>query len=67
MITKVPSGRLYVFYNHNSDNHRSVKADNPPYKDGLCMRVDSIGYYVFKFSDDHGRTWSAQRYPIAVR
>jgi hypothetical protein len=67
VLTKVTSGRLYVFYNHNSDNHRTVKADNPPYKDGLCERVDSIGYYVFKFSDDHGRTWSAQRYPIAVR
>ncbi len=67
VITKVPSGRLYVFYNHNSDNQRAVKADNPPYEDGLCKRVDSIGSYVFKYSDDHGRTWSADRYPIDVR
>jgi|UniRef100_UPI0040492236 hypothetical protein len=67
VLTKVPSGRLYVFYNHNSDNQRAVKADNPPYENGLCMRVDSIGYYVFKFSDDHGRSWSANRYPIDVR
>ena len=25
-------------------------------------RVDSLGHYVFKYSDDDGRTWSAQRY-----
>lgn len=67
VITKVPSGRLYVFYNHNSENQRAVKADNPPYENGLCSRVDSLGSYVFKYSDDHGRTWSTQRYPIDVR
>jgi hypothetical protein len=67
VMLKVPSGRIYCFYNHNTDNLRAVKADNPPYSDGLCRRVDSLGYYVFKFSDDHGRTWSARRYPIPVR
>jgi len=67
VITKVPTGRLYVFYNHNSDNQRTVKADNPPYENGLCTRIDSQGYFVFKYSDDHGRTWSANRYPIDVR
>ena len=29
---------------------------------GVCKRVDSLGHFVFKYSDDHGRTWSAQRY-----
>ncbi len=67
VMLKVPSGRIYIFYNHNTDNLRKVKADNPPYKDGWCARVDSQGYFVFKYSDDHGRTWSAKRYPIPVR
>lgn len=64
---KVPSGRIYLFYNHNSDDHRYVKADEPPYKDGKCYRVDSQGYFVFKYTDDHGLTWSSQRYTIPVR
>lgn len=64
---KAPSGRIFVFYNHNTDNLRSVKGDNPPYKDGLVKRVDSQGYFVFKYSDDHGRSWSDKRYTIPVR
>jgi hypothetical protein len=67
VMFKVPSGRIYIFYNHNTDNLRKVKADNPPYKDGWCARVDSQGYFVFKYSDDHGKTWSDKRYPIPVR
>lgn len=64
---KAPGGRIYLFYNHNSDDRRFVKADDPPYQDGKCYRVDSQGYFVFKFSDDHGRTWSDKRYSIPVR
>lgn len=67
VLLKVPSGRVYVFYNHNTDNVRSVIADDPPYAGGLCERVDSLGYYVFKYSDDHGRTWSGERFPIPQR
>ena len=67
VLLKAPGGRIYCFYNHNTDNLRAVKADNPPYADGLCQRVDSRGYFVFKYSDDHGRTWSAERYPIPIR
>jgi len=29
--------------------------------------VDSLGHFVFKYSDDHGRSWSTRRYAIAVR
>jgi hypothetical protein len=58
---------VYCFYNHNTDNLREVKADDPPYADGYSQRVDSLGYYVFKYSDDHGRSWSARRYSIPVR
>lgn len=64
---KVPSGRIYLFYNHNSDDRRYVKADDPPYKNGKCYRVDSQGYFVFKTSDDHGRSWSSKRYNVPVR
>lgn len=67
VLLKVPSGRIYVFYNHNTNNVRRVKADQPEYPDGWCTRVDSLGYHVFKYSDDHGRTWSRERYPIPVR
>ncbi|MBI1353776.1 MAG: hypothetical protein GC160_05470 [Acidobacteria bacterium] len=57
---KVPSGRIYVFYNHNTDNLRQVQGD-----DGKPVRrVDSQGHFVFKYSDDHGRSWSARRYEI---
>ena len=67
VLLKVPSGRIYCFYNHNTDNLRAVIADDPPFKGGTCARVDSLGYFVFKYSDDHGRTWSAQRYNIPMR
>ncbi|MDA0710685.1 MAG: sialidase family protein, partial [bacterium] len=67
VMLKVPSGRIYAFYNHNSDNIRQVKADSPPYSDGFCRRVDSLGHFVFKYTDDHGVTWSAERYDVDVR
>lgn len=67
VMLKVPSGRIYCFYNHNTDNMREVIADDPPYKGGFCKRVDSLGYFVFKYSDDHGKTWSGQHYNIPVR
>ena len=67
VVLKVASGRIYVFYNHNSDNIRQVKATNPPYTSGYCDRVDSLGYFVFKYSDDGGLSWSDERYRIPVR
>jgi len=67
VLLKAPGGRLFCFYNHNTDDVRAVKADDPPYSGGLCPRVDSQGYFVFKFSDSCGKSWSAKRYPIPVR
>jgi hypothetical protein len=67
VMLKVPSGRVYIFYNHNTDNVRKAIADNPPFKDGNFSRMDSLGHFVFKYSDDHGRSWSAQRYDIPMR
>ncbi len=63
VLFKAPYGRIYCFYNHNTDNVREVRREDK----GVYKRVDSLGYYVFKTSDDHGRSWSSRRYPIAVR
>jgi len=49
-----PSGRVYAFYNYNGDRFQAPK------------RSDSLGWYVFKFSDDHGRSWSRQRYRLPM-
>ncbi len=63
MPLKVPSGRVYVFYNYNKGNIRSVHSNSATYS----KRVDTLGSYVFKFSDDNGRTWSPIRYEIPMR
>jgi hypothetical protein len=59
-----PKGRIYIFYNHNTDHVREVKTH-----DGTEAfdRVDSLGHFMFKYSDDHGRSWSERRYEIPVR
>jgi hypothetical protein len=67
VLVKVPSGRVYCFYNHNTDNRRWVTASDPPFPGGKCRRVDSLGCFVFKYSDDHGRAWSDRRFAIPVR
>ena len=67
VLLKVPSGRIYTFYNHNTDNLRRLKADKSAYKSGYTTRVDTQGYYVFKYTDDGGRTWSKKRFVIPVR
>lgn len=68
VLLKAPGGRIYIFYNHNTDNVRKVKADISEWSpNGYFNRVDSLGYFVFKYSDDHGKSWSQKRYPIPVR
>ena len=64
VMLKVPSGRVYIFYNHNTDRVPEVKRHDGK---GVFRRVDSLGHFVFKHSDDHGRTWSADRHDIPVR
>lgn len=63
VLLKTPGGRIYCFYNHNTDNIREVKREDG----GVYKRVDCVGHYVFKYSDDHGRSWSAKRYDVPVR
>ncbi len=73
VMLKVPpncplSGRIYIFYNHNTDNVREVIADvSESTPEGICRRVDSLGHFVFKFSDDGGKSWSPERYDIPQR
>ncbi|MDR1279198.1 MAG: glycoside hydrolase [Opitutaceae bacterium] len=63
VLLKTPGGRIYAFYNHNTDNVREVLREDG----GVYARVDSLGHHVFKYSDDHGRTWSARRYEVPIR
>jgi len=52
-------GRVYVFYTYNAKNMRSVI--------GGGRRVDTLGEYAFKYTDDGGKTWSRQRWFIPIR
>jgi hypothetical protein len=63
VLLKVPTGRVYCFYNHNTDRVEKVKREDG----GVFERVDSLGHYVFKYSDDHGRSWSEERYDVPIR
>ena len=64
MPLKVPGGRVYVFYTYNADNLRAVPAGN---SEKINRRVDTLGKYCYKFSDDGGRTWSRERFEIPTR
>jgi hypothetical protein len=55
-----PSGRVYVFYDYNGD-----RVDTLGERTGI--RADMLGWYVYKYSDDHGRTWSEKRWRLPVR
>lgn len=63
VLLKAASGRVYAFYNYNTQNVREVKAENGR----VYKRVDSLGDFVFRYSDDGGRTWSANRHTVPVR
>ena len=57
------SGRIYVLYTFNEGNLRSVlDNEGKPF-----YRVDAVGKFVFRYSDDRGLTWSANRFTIPIR
>jgi hypothetical protein len=58
------SGRVYVFYTYNRDNVRLVPNVASP---GIAKRVDTLGVWAFKYSDDRGKTWSNERFEIPLR
>jgi len=55
---KVPGGRVYGFYTYNGDNVHHLK--------GKPIRADVIGWYAYKYTDDGGRSWSAERYRLPM-
>jgi len=64
MPLRVPSsGRIYAFYTYNKENQREVQTVDQK----MIARVDSLGVFAYKYSDDRGRTWSEQRYEIPMR
>lgn len=64
MPLRVPeTGRIYAFYTYNKDNLREIATKDG----GTIRRVDSLGVYAYKYSDDCGRTWSDERYEIPMR
>lgn len=52
-------GRVYVFYTYNASTMRRVE--------GGGSRVDTLGKYAVKYTDDGGWTWSEERWYIPVR
>ena len=59
VLSVIPSGRIFCFYNHNTDDLKKEEL--------FGKRCDMGGHFVFKYSDDHGMSWSAVRYEIPVR
>lgn len=51
---KVPGGRIYVFYNYNKYGFKGVE--------GVMS-----GPFVYKYSDDNGKTWSENRFEVPIR
>lgn len=64
VMLKTTGRRIYIFYNHNTDRVKEVLFHD---RSGSFDRVDSLGHYVFRYSDDDGRSWSEKRYEIPVR
>jgi len=56
-----PSGRVYVFYDYNGDRVDRLPGGTKK------IRADTIGWYCYKYSDDHGRSWSERRYRLPMR
>src|SRR5262249_24090183 len=48
-----------AFYDYNGDDINSLN--------GKPARADMLGWYCYRYSDDHGRTWSAQRHRLPMR
>jgi len=53
-----PFGRIYVFYDYNGENINTLE--------GKPIQHNSeLGWYCYKYSDDHGVTWS-DRYKLPM-
>jgi hypothetical protein len=54
-----PGGRVYAFYDYNGDHVETLR--------GKRIRADMLGWYVYRYSDDNGRSWSPERYRLPMR
>ncbi len=54
-----PGGRVYAFYDYNGDRVSTLR--------GKPARADMLGWYVYRYSDDHGKSWSRERYRLPMR
>ncbi len=63
VLFRHPSGRIYCFYTFNKDGLREVETTSGK----ATPRVDTLGDYAFRYSDDHGKSWSEKRYSIPLR
>lgn len=54
-----PGGRVYAFYDYNGDRVETLR--------GKRIRADMLGWYVYRYSDDNGRSWSHDRYRLPMR
>ena len=52
-------GRIYVFYNFNGENINALNGN-------ALNHNTELGWYCFKYSDDHGKTWS-KRYRLPMK
>lgn len=51
---KIPGGRIYVFYNYNKYGFEGIE--------GVMS-----GPFMYKYSDDNGKTWSEKRFEVPIR
>lgn len=52
-------GRIYVFYDFNGGNINTLNGE-------AINHNTELGWYCFKYSDDHGKTWS-KRYRLPMK
>ncbi len=64
-LFNAPFGRIYSFCTHNTGTIRNLVVDDEHRL--VHRRLDLIGHFVFRFSGDHGRTWSEKRYNVPIR
>jgi len=63
MPYKTSYGRIYVFYTYNENNLREMISDEGYSRN----RVDTLGAFMYRYSDDHGLTWSRDRHRVPIR
>ncbi len=54
-----PGGRVYAFYDFNGEVVREIPGKK-------FINSTLMGWYVYRYSDDNGRTWSAKQYRLPL-